>query len=56
MLAEMEEAEEAPRRDAALPVVWREVLWRSAGVAAAGIGGKQRFRKFSKSQKPESES
>jgi hypothetical protein len=54
LLAGKEEEEEAPRRDAALPVVWREVLWRSAGVA--GVGGKQRFRKFSKSQKPESES
>jgi len=45
LLAGMEEAEEVPRRDAALPVVWREVLWRSAGVA--GIRGEAGgFRAF----------
>jgi hypothetical protein len=33
LLAGAGEAEEAPSRDAALPVVWGEVLLRSAGVA-----------------------
>jgi hypothetical protein len=52
LLAEVGGAEEAPSRDVALPVVWREILWRGEGVAGirgeagGAMGGKWAFGRF----------